>query len=176
MNPYQIRGQLLLGLQNVTLETGNPLSAFLSDRDMKDIANTLSHFIPKGTQDNMVSLQYELLSKVQGNGPTTNRLFHSEDAGILIEDTVKTLKHKMFVMMYILYLHGENLDDTINEMFNFYNSFVIDKNDIREEVSTIQNTNAMTVNINDMEVVRLDRDTGKFVPTTRTLENFKNLL
>lgn len=169
-----LKEKLLLGLGGVILDTGDNLYEVLTQHQLLDIANTLSHYIPKGVQFELTNLHAEVFSNIPGR-PITARLFENDDMDTLINQDVKYYKHKLFNLMYLLFIHGEDIDDVMREMVNFYRSFVIDVNDVKEEVA-INGTLASVQRLNEIEVIRINSDTGKLVPTTKTNINFKNLL
>lgn len=173
MDAFEVREKLLIGLRNVVLETGDSLEFRLTNSELHDIANTLTHAVPKGIQFNMTNIQTEILSNIP-NAPTTERLYGDAGSAVLPSDTAKDLKHKMFIIFYTLFLLGEDIDKAIDDMFAFYRSFVIDTLDLKEEVAK-NFIPATTIGINQTEVVRIGND-GKFVPTTKTIKQFNNLL
>lgn len=173
MDAYALRSKILLGLQNVTLVNGEQLSLQYSAEELLDIANTITHFIPKSTQFNMIDLHENVLKHIDGR-PITDRL-HGSSEHISTSDTVKDLKHKLFRVLFTLYILGEDLDDTLDELFAFYRSMVIDDIDIKTEVAE-NAADARTQYINDYSVVRLDNNSNELLPSTLTKKQFKNLL
>lgn len=173
MDIYELREKLKLGLNGVILDTGDHLNSVLTPDQINDIAGTLTHYLPTTLQVKMTNLHSEVLSNIR-NEATVERLHGNASDIILPSDTVKDMKHKVFILLYTLFLLGENIDDTFTELFSFYQSFLIDKLDLRNEVAE-HFVHAVTVFINDNECVRVN-SLGKLVPTTKTFKQFKNLL
>ena len=174
MDAFELREKLFIGLRNVTLESGDRLEMFHSQVDLQDIANTLVNFIPKGIQYQMNYIRSEILEKIP-NGATTKRLHYNELTPVLPSDTVKHMKHKLFMLLYTLFLCGEDLDNTVNEMFSFYRSFTINELDLKEEI-VVSGTVSRAIKINDNEYVRTNLNDGVLTPTTKTIKQFNNLL
>lgn len=174
MDIYELKEKIKLGLNGSILDTGDHLNTILTPDQINDIANNISYYLPKTINAQMIHLQYELLGKI-GQAATTERLHGDPSAVILPSDTVKDMKHKVFALLYTLNLLGENIDNTFDELFAFYRSFLIHGNDIKKEVEA-NPVSATTYFINEQEAVRLHGNTGKLVPTTKTLKQFKNLL
>lgn len=174
MDLYKLREKLLLGLQSVVLVNGDELKDRLSIDEIKDVANTLVNYLPKNNQAKMIDLQSQIFSNLHGMS-TPLRLYKNEDIKTLLEYDVSTIKHKLFNSMYLLFLLGENIDDSFNELFTFYNSFTINSLDLRDEVQA-NPTDAVSNKINETQFVRTDKSTGKFIPTKLTNKQFKHLL
>lgn len=173
MDIFKTREALKVGLNAVMLSDGQSLYEILSKEDIHDIANTLTHYIDKGIQFHMTNIQSEILRHIP-HGATTDRLLFNDGSAVLPGDTVKHIKHKLFILLYTLFLHGENLDETITELFNLYRSMVIDKLDLEKEVANSWHKGTSYA-INDNEFVRIGED-GKLIPTSKTINNFNNLL
>lgn len=187
MDRLEMMEKVNIALNNCITAKGVRISDFFTADELLDFSNTIVAYMPESEDNQYIKLQEDILDfadkedflltrlKILTSAITINLMFSKSD-----ENTdlfIVTLKNLLITTKLILSnLYKIDLEETEKEMLNFFKSFLLTANELPKNIQSI-NVPGITLAKSDKSgFVRLTDNRDDYIPTIKTLTNFKHLI
>ena len=177
-----------LALRNCITAKGIRLSEVFTNDELSDFANTVIAYLPKGLDYDISYLEEDLLNFADNKrfiikglkskiSEIYVRLLNVSEFDIDDDDFIVRLHHLLFhILLMLKHLYKKDIDVTLEELIHYHNSLLLSANELKENVSKVDIAGISYNNKENTTCVRISNETYSFIPSIKTLTNFKHLI
>lgn len=190
MDRLEMMEKVNIALNNCITAKGVRISDFFTADELLDFSNTIVAYMPESEDNQYIKLQDDILDfadkedflltrlKILTSAITINLMFKdSPKSDESVDLFIVALKNLLITIKLILSnLYKIDLEETEKEMLNFFKSFLLTADELPKNIQSI-NVPGITLAKSDKSgFVRLTDNRDDYIPTIKTLTNFKHLI
>ena len=172
-----------IALQDCRTAKNDSLQNYFTSDEIADFANTVVAYLPPTVDVTVGNMVMDVMDMLAVKKTFVHSVFlkyvKQVYAKLLKEDeTVEVDLYHLIILALITLReqYDKNLDEVLNDAVGYYNSLLIDSNDLAKNVHEIPSYGAVAEFDNKGNYMRVNYETIEFVPTLTTKQNFNYLI
>lgn len=190
MDRLETMNKVNIALNNCITAKGVKISDVFTADEILDFSNTIMSYMPESEDAKYLNLQDKILDfadkedfllkrlKFITSAINLNLIFRSNDESDEgIDLFIANLKNLLVTVKLVLSnLYKVDLDETEKELIQFLNSYFLTADELQENVRIVNVPGITLQNRDKTGYVRLTDNQDDYIPTLKTLTNFKHLI
>lgn len=181
MNRDNLIRVIATALDSCISAKGDKISNYFNTDEVRDFANTVVAYLPSTLDKKFLELNediYECFADkdiiiLEHLKLITKKLYTSF---MFDEGTTLYTKHMIYTsLMFLFLIHNESPEEVLEEITNYYKTLSLTANELKENVDNVKATATTISKPNSEFCVRMEF-MGHFVPTVKTITNYKHLI
>lgn len=177
-----------ISLMNCVTAKGVKITDVFTNDEIRDFANTIIALVPQGLQTDIDEVVEDVLFFADKEEFILKRLkalispimlsfIQTSDIDKPTEPSQEELEHLLFTIILTLnVIFNKDIDEVMSEMINYYKSLLITKDSLDDNITVVSVPGETVANAFFTHCVRLNIKHNDYIPTIKTITNFKQLI